>query len=187
MEQSDLLRHLARKLDALELRYFVTGSIASTYFGEPRFTNDIDVVVDLPSSHVTALCRAFPPPDFYVSKDAVRQAIEHRTQFNIIHPTSGLKIDVMISQDTPFDHSRFARATRVTPDLDYQASFASAEDVIIKKMQYYQEGGSEKHLRDITGILKVAGPQIDRDYVAEWATRLGLDTIWSAVSSRTAG
>jgi hypothetical protein len=186
MEQSDLLRYLAEKLETLGLRYFVTGSIASTYFGEPRFTNDIDVVVDLPPSHVTALCNAFPPPEFYLSEDAVRQAIELRTQFNIIHPASGLKIDVMIPQDTPFDRSRFTRATRITPDVDYQVSFASAEDVIIKKMEFYRDGGSEKHLRDITAILKINGHQIDRTYIANWVTQLGLNAIWSAVVSRTA-
>ncbi|MBN1488842.1 MAG: hypothetical protein JXA69_02905 [Phycisphaerae bacterium] len=185
MEQSDLLRHLAQTLDSLELRYFVTGSIASTYFGEPRFTNDIDVVVDLSAPQVTAFCIAFPSPEFYVSEDAIRQAIEHRTQFNIIHPASGLKIDVMIPQNTPFDHSRFVRAKRIAPDVDFDARFASAEDVIIKKMEYYKEGGSEKHLRDIMGILRLGGNDIDRAYIATWATRLGLDVIWSAIAEKS--
>ena len=67
--------------------------------------------------------------------------------------------------DTPFDHSRFAHARLLRPTESYIAAFASAEDVIIKKMEYYQESGSEKHLRDITGMLKVSGGEIDEAYI----------------------
>ena len=77
-------------------------------------------------------------------------------------------------RDTPFDRSRFARARPLRPAESYEAAFASAEDVIIKKMEYYREGASEKHLRDIGGMLKVSGAEIDRGYIGEWADRLGL-------------
>ena len=67
---------------------------------------------------------------------------------------------------------------------EYSAAFASPEDVIIKKMEYYREGGSEKHLRDITGILKVSAGEIDQAYIVEWAERLGLAPIWTAIQQR---
>jgi len=161
-----------------------SGSVATIFFGEPRFTNDIDIVVALPTDRIDAFCRAFPASEFYLSEEAARQAVEQRSQFNIIHPTSGLKVDVIIPQDTPFDQSRFARATRVRPAEGYEASFASVEDVIIKKMEYYEEGGPEKHLRDITGALRISDGRVDRAYIAEWASRLGLDSTWRVVLSR---
>ena len=187
MEPSDLLSYLVLALERLRLPYFVTGSMATVFFGEPRFTHDIDVVVSLPAARIAEFCQAFPPPEFYVSQEAVREAIERRTQFNIIHPTSGLKVDVILPPDSPFNRSRFARAVRVQPAPDCDASFSSPEDVILKKMEYYRKGGSEKHLRDITGVLKISGDRIDHAYVAEWAARLGLEEVWKAILARVQG
>jgi hypothetical protein len=184
MEQSDLLRYVAEVFERLGLRYFVTGSTASIFYGEPRLTNDIDVVLDLPPDRVGALLAAFPPQDFYFSADAARAAVAQRSQFNIIHPESGLKVDVMIAKDTPFDHSRLARAARLRLGPDYEATFASPEDVIIKKMEFFREGGSEKHLRDIASMLKISGSQIDCTYIARWAHDLGLDEIWMTIQEK---
>ena len=184
MGSSELLRHCVTALERLRLPYFVTGSVATVYYGEPRFTNDVDVVVALPLHGVPRFCSAFPQPEFYLSEDAVREAVEHHGQFNIIHPTSGLKIDVMIPSDTPFNESRFARVNRVKPSNDYDAWFAAAEDVILKKLEYFREGGSEKHLRDIAGVLKISGDRVDLTYIASWAVRLGLESIWERVKNR---
>jgi len=93
-------------------------------------------------------------------------------------------VDVFIKQDTPFDISRFGRLHRVYPAESYPANFAAPEDVIIKKMEYYKGGSSEKHLRDIASILKISGEIIDRGYITEWARRLGLIEIWEAVQER---
>jgi hypothetical protein len=173
--------------ERLRVRYLVTGSIATIHYGEPRFTNDIDVVADLPPESVADFCAAFPADDFYVDEASVRDAIARRSQFNIIHPESGLKVDVMIPADSAFNHSRFARAVRVKPESDYEASFASAEDVIIKKLEYFAAGGSDKHLRDITGMLKVSGDDIDCEYIGDWARRLALEPVWTAVRERWKG
>jgi hypothetical protein len=187
MEQSELLRIAVGALDELGLRYFVTGSVATIFYGEPRFTNDVDLVVDLPPTRVAEFCQKFPLPEFYVSQDAALQAAVHHGQFNIIHPESGLKIDVVVPEKNPFNQGRFLRAARVRPSADLEAMFASPEDVIIKKMQYYREGGSEKHLRDIAGILKISGDKVDKNYIARWATLFGVDTIWQAILEELAG
>ena len=183
MEHADLLRYVVDVLDRLHLRYFVTGSTASIFFGEPRFTNDIDVVVDLPMALISDFCIGFPGQDFYVSEVAVRQAVILHSQFNIIHPDSGLKVDVMVPTDTAFNRSRFERIRRVVPG-DYTASFASPEDVIIKKMEYFREGGSEKHLRDIASMLRLCPDPVDRDYIQKWATELDLLDVWKAILDR---
>lgn len=184
MEPSDLLHIVADVFDRLRIPYLVTGSVASMNYGEPRLTNDIDIVAEIRSEHIRDLLTAFPSPEYYISEDMIRDALARRSQFNIIHPASGLKVDVIIRRDTPFDQSRFSRRRRIRPTKDFEADFATPEDVIVKKMEYYKEGGSEKHLRDITGILRISGSDIDRRYIALWAERLGVTDVWEAILRR---
>jgi len=180
----ELLARVVAVFEHLGIPYLVTGSVAAMAYGEPRLTNDIDIVAAVAEDHISALVAAFPPDDYYISEAMIREAIRHQTQFNIIHPASGLKLDVIIRRDTAFDRSRFSRARRIHPAPSYQANFAAPEDVIIKKMEYYSQGGSEKHLRDITGMLLTSGDEIDRDYIQRWAATLGLSEIWQAILAR---
>ena len=147
MELFELLQKVVDLFEHLGIPYLVTGSVAAMAFGEPRLTNDIDIVAAIEEKHAKDLIMGFPTDEFYISEEMVRKAIRCRGQFNIIHPASGIKIDVIIKQDTAFDHSRFERLHRIYPAESYQANFAAPEDVIIKKMEYYKAGGSEKHLR----------------------------------------
>ena len=135
--------------------------MATIAFGEPRFMNDVDIVIDLKSDQVNSFCQSFSKEEFYLNESTVRDAVKQKRQFNVIHPSAGLKVDFIIRKETSFDASRFKRAQRIRPAADFDASFASPEDVIIKKMDYYRMGGSEKHLRDITGVLNVSGHRID--------------------------
>ncbi len=184
MEQYELLSLLVRCFESLGVRYFITGSVASMAYGEPRLTNDIDVVVDLAEMHIPALVERFPHPEFYLSADAARQAIRRRGQFNIIHPRSGLKADIIIPKRSDFDDSRFERAQKVRPVDDLEAVFSSPEDVIVKKLDFYREGGSDKHLRDIAGIIKISGASLDLAYVGRWVQSMGLAEVWSEVLGR---
>jgi len=180
----EFLQKVVEVFEHLQIQYLVTGAIASVAYGEPRLTNDIDIVAAMREEHISGLLEAFPSHDFYVSEEAMTDAIQHQGQFNIIHPSSGLKVDVIIRKDSEFDRSRFSRIRRIQPAETYQANFSSPEDVIIKKMEFYKEGGSEKHLRDITGIIKISGETLDRDYIAYWAERLGVMEIWDAIQRR---
>jgi hypothetical protein len=186
MELYELLALVVETFTRLGIPYLVTGSVASMAYGEPRLTNDIGVVAGIREEHVPGLLAAFPADAFYLSARAIQEAIRRQGQFNIIHPGSGLKVDVIIRKETPFDRSRFARARVIRPAESYEATFAAAEDVIIKKMEYCREGGSDKHLRDITGILKVSAQEIDEGYVVEWTERLGLRPIWEMIKRRVA-
>ncbi len=186
MELYELLALVVETFTRLGVPYLVTGSVASMAYGEPRLTNDIDIVAGIREEHIPDLLAAFPADAFYLSAEAIKEAIQRQGQFNIIHPTSGLKVDVIICKETPFDRSRFARARTIRPAEHYEATFAAAEDVIIKKMEYYREGGSEKHLRDITGMLKVSPEEIDEGYIVEWSERLGLRPIWEMIKRRMA-
>jgi hypothetical protein len=184
MEPSDLLRHVVAILEILGIPYLVTGAVAAIAYGEPRFTNDIDLVVDLAASKISELRTHFPSPEYTVSEAAIREAVARKHQFNIIHPGLGLKIDMIVRKDTPFDRGRFVRRRRLPIAPEAEASFASPEDVILKKLEYYREGGSEKHLRDIAGILKITGDRVELDYISKWSEVLGVTEIWEAVSKR---
>ena len=131
MTQAELLRHLVDTLEALATEYMIGGSQAAMYYGEPRLTRDIDVVVALQAEHLPVLLRAFPAEEFYVDEEAARDAVRTSGQFNIIHPGSGLKIDVYVNPDTPYDRARLARRRRLPLLPNVTACFASAEDVIL--------------------------------------------------------
>jgi hypothetical protein len=187
MELFELLGKVVSVFERLGIPYLVTGSVAAMAFGEPRLTNDIDIVAGIEEKHLRDFVTEFPLGEFYISEETIREAIHHQGQFNIIHPASGIKVDVIIKQDTPFDNSRFGRMHRIYPAESYQANFAAPEDVIIKKMEYYKAGSSEKHLRDIAGILKISGEMVDWDYITEWAKRLDLVDVWDAIRERLRG
>lgn len=180
----ELLQMIVETFEKLRIPYLITGSVASMAYGEPRLTNDIDIVAAIDRGHIADLLAAFPEDEFFVTEEMIEDAISNLGQFNIIHPASGLKVDVIVKRNSPFDNSRFSRARRIFPAESYEAFFAAPEDVIIKKMEYYKEGGSEKHLRDITGILKISGKEVDKEYITKWAERLGLVEIWDAILRR---
>ena len=184
MELFDLLKKIVKTFEKLDIPYLVTGSVASMAYGEPRLTNDIDIVAGIKDRHIAGLMEEFPADEFYLSDSMIKEAIFNHGQFNIIHPTSGLKIDVIIKKNSDFDNSRFSRKKRLLPSDSYEADFAAPEDVIIKKMEYYNAGGSEKHLRDIAGILKISHESLDLNYISEWADRLTLTDIWALIQVR---
>ncbi|MBP86193.1 MAG: hypothetical protein CMJ64_05675 [Planctomycetaceae bacterium] len=186
MEQSNLLRYALEKLETMNVTYAVVGSFASGAYGEPRFTQDIDIVVDLRDDHVAEFCESFPDPEFYVSQPAVQQAVVRRGQFNVIHPTSGNKIDFMLSGTDEWDRNQLARRRNVQILPDRCGYLASPEDVILGKMVYYREGGSEKHLRDIAGILRLRD-DADHEYITQFVEQLGVTEVWQAVLKRLSG
>jgi hypothetical protein len=185
MDQTELLSFLIDVLERLQLPYAITGSHASISYSEARFTNDIDVVVDLAPNTLAAFCAAFPDSEFYVSQDGARHAAARGGQFNIIHPESGIKIDVIVP-DSDLGRAQLDRAVRAPTTGGRTALLLAPEDLIIQKMKAYEEGGSEKHLRDITGVLKIMGQRVDRSYIEKWTSTLGYEEIWNAILKRLA-
>ena len=182
--QTDLLRQTITVLEQLRIRYLICGSFASATFGEPRMTLDIDIVVQLTQSEGEGLCREFPAPDFYVSLAAAREAISGRRRFNVIHPETGNKVDFMVAGDDEWSQSQVDRAHRTELLPGVSGLVSSPEDVVISKMRYYQEGGSEKHLRDCAGVLTIQRERVDRSYIVRWAAHFGLLEIWEAILQR---
>lgn len=183
MDQTELLSFVAAAFERRSLTYAFTGSHASIAYGEFRFTNDIDVVVDLPPSQLSPLLEEFPADTFYVSEDGAKHAVRHGGQFNIIHQDTHQKVDVIVPKD-PNWPDQLARRICLPTDDNREAWFIAPEDLILKKMDFYREGGSDKHLRDIGGIVKTSGERLDFAYIKEWATRLGLAEIWQELLRR---
>lgn len=182
MPADELLRFLVAALEDVGVPYALGGSIASIAYGEPRATLDIDVIASLDAENLAAFCARFPPEDFYLDADAAAEAVREGAQFNIIHPASGMKIDVFSESKDEVAKSQIERSRRLPALPGLTAAFSAAEELIVKKMQYYQLGGSDKHLRDVRAMLDISGADIDLGRIQEWVDRLGLDDVWRMVS-----
>lgn len=144
-------------------------------------------MIDPILAQLRALCAALAPEDFYVSPEAAMSAMQMpQGQFNVRHPGSGNKIDFMIAGQDAWGREQISRRQREQIFPEMQGYAARAEDIILSKLRYYQEGGSEKHVRDIGGILRVSGAKIDRPYVERWAAELGVSEVWRAIVDREA-
>lgn len=163
-------------LNQLEIPYLVGGSVASSLLGEPRSTQDIDLVADLHPEKVDSLIQALQPR-FYVSEDAVKDAIRYQSSFNLIDNESLGKVDIFILKKEPFNQAEFQRrqARIVRQEPEQIIVLPTPEDIILQKLIWYQMGfGSQKQWRDILGVLKLQNEQIDRNYLNQWATTLKL-------------
>lgn len=181
LQLHELMQIVANFFESQGIHYHVVGSMASMAYGEPRFTNDVDMVAEMTAQSIGDLCAAFPSPVYYVSESAVREAVSRRGQFNIIHPLSGMKVDVIVPPDTAFARSERARVRRISSAGEYSIWFGSPEDVILYKLRFYQRGGSEKHLRDIAGMRKLLREKLDETYIESWASTLNVLQEWRLV------
>jgi hypothetical protein len=181
VRQIELLRFVFNALESLKISYAVVGSFASSAWGEPRMTRDIDIVVALSTDQVEPLCAAFPEDEFCVSRAATLDAVRRGGQFNVIHPQSGNKIVFMIAGNSPWAVAQLSRCKWLQFEPGTEGYVATPEDVILGKLVYYHEGSSEKHLRDITGILDTSRDFVDRSYIAKQAAEFGVADIWREV------
>lgn len=184
MDQADVVSYSLSVLERLGLRYAIVGSMASIVYGEPRLTHDVDILIELPESLIGDFCAAFSPPEWYVSEAAVREAVRQQRQFNVIHTTTANKADFIVPRQNPWGSQQLDRRRDVAVLPGRRGYAAHPEDVILGKLLYYRQGASDKHLRDITGMLQISGDQIDRDNVARWAAELGVLDIWQTILER---
>lgn len=184
MPEPELSLLFVRPLNQLGVRYIVSGSVAAILYGEPRLTHDVDFVVFLRNEDIPRLRGAFPAGEFYVPQAgeiAAEIAREQKGHFNVIHADTGFKADFYTSGRDELHAWAFRNARR----LEYRGepiSVAPPEYVIVRKLEYFREGGSEKHLRDIRSMLAVSGQEIDRAALNEWIVCRGLRNEWQQVS-----
>lgn len=171
-------------LEKLDIPYFIGGSLASTIYGLVRTTQDSDIVAELHPKHVEPFVRALEG-EFYVDIESIAEAVSRHSSFNIIHRESMFKVDVFIPQTRQFEKSQLARARRQILSVEPRAEalFSSAEDTLLAKLEWYKLGGevSERQWRDVLGIIKIQGENLDLDYLRQWAGRLAVGDLLERV------
>jgi hypothetical protein len=162
------------RLDALGVAWVIGGSIASSVHGEPRSTQDVDMVVALFDRHVTSLGKAMSS-DYYVDTDAMRVAVATGGSFNAIHFASAIKVDFFVASDDPFEAERLQSRQRI--ELPTGALYVdTAENTLLRKLEWYRRGGeaSERQWRDVQAIARIQGGRLDLMHLRLWASRLGV-------------
>lgn len=176
-------------LDRLGVPYFVTGSVASSAYGVPRSTLDVDLVVGLRAAHVLPLCRSLEGA-YYVSEDAARSAVGRGSTFNLVHLASMVKVDLYVLKDEPYEREAFARRSpRRIAEGAPEVFLPSPEDVVLRKLAWYRKGGetSERQWGDVLGVLRVSGANLDREYLDRWAKDLGIGDLLLRAREESAG
>jgi hypothetical protein len=185
MPEPELFLLFVRPLNRADIRYLVTGSVAAIFYGEPRLTHDVDFVVFLNPGSVGRLPQLFPASEFYVPPaSAILEEISRKKNghFNLIHLGTGFKADFYPTGRDELNAWAF-RGRRLVEFEGEPVALAPPEYVIIRKLEYYREGGSEKHLRDIRSMVAVSGEQFDKSALADWVQRRGLEAEWRLVST----
>ncbi len=176
IDPRDLLVDIAKILNRLKIPYIVTGGIAVLIWGRPRFTADIDIVVELKEDDIDNLERGLSKlgKAGYFDTDLMRQALAKRSEFNFIDWTTGVKVDFWIlKENDAFDASRIKRrvAKKIFGEKVY---FSSAEDLILIKLLWHKMSPSERQLDDARSIFRISGEKLDMKYLTQWAKKLGV-------------
>jgi hypothetical protein len=163
------------RLDALGVAWVIGGSIASSVHGEPRSTQDVDMVVALRVGDVTPFAKAMSR-DYYVDADAMRFAVTAGESFNAVHFTSAIKVDFFVAGDDPFEAERLRRRQRIEMPNGGVLYVDTAEHTLLRKLEWYRRGGevSERQWRDVQAIARIQGDRLDLEHLRLWASRLGV-------------
>jgi len=169
---------LTSVLDQLGIAYLVGGSVASLVHGEVRTTQDVDLVVDLAPQRLGPLAAALQA-QFLADVELLRVCLRQRIASNIVHRSTGLKLDLFPLRDRPFSREELARAVRVEIAPGCGVRVATAEDCALTKLEWFRKGGevSERQWRDVQGVLRLQASRLDRAYLRRWAPELGIDDL----------
>ena len=187
MQERDLFLIFIQRLNRMNVRYMVTGSVASTAYGEPRLTHDVDLVLEISRLQISSLCEAFPLSEFYCPpEEVIVEEVQRarRGHFNIIHHESGFKADCYLMGDDPLHQWGMNRRRKI--DMNGEPVYlAPPEYVIVRKLEYFREGGSEKHLRDIRNMLEVSADLLDLSEIAIKVGENNLEKEWARAREQT--
>ena len=172
-DQNAFLARIIKALEHANIPYMISGSISSSFHGQPRATNDADIVIDPTIQQITAFIESLGS-DYYVSKEAAQQAIANRSMFNVIDIQFGYKADMIIRKNRSYSQQEFSRRTK-THFLDMDAYVLSPEDSILSKLEWSKGRQSESQYKDALGVLMTQKETLDFDYLKKWAKELGIE------------
>ncbi len=179
-EPIQITRRIAREFERLGTRYLVGGSLASSLHGIPRATHDVDMVAEITNDHIPELVRALEG-EFYIDAEMVREAIQRQGSFNVIHLATMFKVDIFILKTDAVSQEEMSRREQYQlSEIPEQPLFlASAEDVIVHKLYWYQlsGGASERQWNDVLGVLQVQRDRLDRGYLERVAQQRGVSDL----------
>ena len=178
MTAAAIVRWIVETCAAIDIPCMVVGSFASSSYGAPRTTMDLDIVIDPTPGQLERLLAACDPERTYVDADVARDALRRRSMFNVIDITTGWKVDLIVRKPTPHAVTELARRTTGTI-AGVIAPVATAEDVIIAKLAWAQDTGSERQLADVAGIIRLRGASLDHAYLERWIADLALAAPWA--------
>ncbi|MBU0534398.1 MAG: nucleotidyltransferase [Candidatus Omnitrophica bacterium] len=183
MTQQDIFIKVIVQINNLGFPYMLTGGMVVLFYGKPRTTHDIDIVVEISENNIFEIINSFKE-EFYVSEEGIKDAVSHKTMFNIIHPETGMKIDFWMLKDIPYEKVIFQR--RVKKEIFGKEVYISTpEDTIIRKLLWYKESDIDKHFNDALGIFQIQHENLDYDYIQQWVKELKVSDIWGKVKERT--
>jgi hypothetical protein len=177
MSVSDVLRRVTGALAEAGIPYMLAGSFASAYYGAARSTRDIDFVIEATSEQLTDFIRRLPREQYYADLDAALEAYHRQSLFNIIDMASGWKIDLIIRKARAFSREEFRRRQLVNLQ-DLSLFVASAEDVIVSKLEWSRLAQSQRQIEDVASILRIRKDSLDRPYLEKWIAELHLESFW---------
>ncbi len=168
----DVLKDVTARLTGNGIDYMLTGSFAMNYYAQPRMTRDIDIVVALKNSDVNRISEIFEE-DYYVSQEAIEDAIRNQTVFNLAHYLSLVKIDMIIRKRGEYRKLEFDRRTLVKI-ADFNVWIVGKEDLILSKLNWAKESKSEMQIRDVKNLISTS---VDHEYLSRWAPELGVQDL----------
>jgi len=177
------LTQVAGALKRLNLPYMLTGAVAVTYYGEPRTTHDIDIVMLIAPSDIARITAALKP-DFSVDAESIKSALHEGSMFNAIHEETGFKVDFWMLKSGEYDRTAFERRGQVSV-LGVEMTMPAAEDVIIGKLEWYRMSDIDKHYFDARGIAAVQKGQLDTAYITRWCEARSLTDLWHRIEAET--
>ncbi len=187
-EYQPVFRFALHALDSLGIAYAIGGSVASSFHGAQRMTRDADITVEPFPGREAAFIAAFPAPEFYLNADSMRDALRTRSTFNILHTTTGYKLDIFVRKNDAFELEAFARrGPHPMPGApDELVQVHSPEDIVLFKLRWFRIGGevSDKQWADIISVMKTQGAAIDAAYLDKWATEIGVKDLLDRVRSQ---
>ena len=186
MSLVELFRRFAHPLNELAIPYMATGAVAAIVYGEPRLTLHLDLVLALAPREAARFAAAFPADEFYVPPlEAIQREAERpeHGHFNLLHHGSGLRADIYLASNDPLDTWGLAHRRQESVGGE-PVWVAPAEYVIVRKLEYYRQGGSTKHLTDIRAMLRIRPDLVDLPTVAKFVRERRVDPEWKMASQR---